>query len=179
MPDGDTTPVRSQRRLPLSGAASRAAAATLRPIAGVATAALDAGLDAERRAVERVLDSDQLARLVSGAIDNGHVQAALKRALHSDGAKQVIATFFESGVFDDVIDQLLASPALWRLIDEVAASPAVRAAVTQQSLGFADQVSSEVRSRSRRADDWLERTAQRLRRRDEQASATAEPQTSS
>jgi hypothetical protein len=59
----------------------------------------------------------------------------------------------------------LASPALWRLVDEIAASPAVTAAITQQSLGFADQVEEQVRMRSRGADDWLEQKVRRLTRR--------------
>jgi hypothetical protein len=48
------------------------------------------------------------------------------------------------------------------MIDEIAGSPAVTAAISQQGLGFADQVTDEVRTRSRKADDWLERAARRL-----------------
>ena len=52
--------------------------------------------------------------------------------------------------------------ALWRLVDELASSPAVTGAITQQGLGFADQVGDVARARSRTADDWLERRARRL-----------------
>jgi hypothetical protein len=90
----------------------------------------------------------------------------VEEVVESDSAKEVIATFFESGLFDEFIDRLIASDALWRLVDEIAASPAVAAAVTQQSLGFADQVGDQVRARSRTADDRLERVARRLTRRD-------------
>jgi hypothetical protein len=38
----------------------------------------------------------------------------------------------------------------------------VTAAISQQGLGFADEVGDEVRERSRKADDWVERTARRL-----------------
>jgi hypothetical protein len=38
-------------------------------------------------------------------------------------------------------------------------------AITQQSFGFADQVAGGVRSRSRTADDWLERVVRRALRR--------------
>jgi hypothetical protein len=48
------------------------------------------------------------------------------------------------------------------MIDEIAASPAVTAAISQQGLSFADQVGDQMRDRSRKADDWVERAARRL-----------------
>src|SRR5205807_2245900 len=83
----------------------------------------------------------------------------------SEGAAQLIDTFFDSGLFDRLVDRLLASDGLWRLVDVIAASPAVRAAVSQQGLGFADQVGDAVRARSRKGDRRLERAARRLIRR--------------
>jgi hypothetical protein len=61
--------------------------------------------------------------------------------------------------------RLLESPELWLVVEEIARSPAVTEAITQQSLGFADQVASEVRRGSSGADAWLERAARRVRRR--------------
>ncbi len=95
-------------------------------------------------------------------LESEHVQRGLRRALEGDGARQLVDDFFDSGVFDHFVDRLLASPALWHLVDEVADSPAVTAAITQQGLGFADQVAGEVRRRSRRVDDLLEGFAHRL-----------------
>ena len=46
-----------------------------------AEAAADAGLSLERRAVNRVLESDELERVVVVAINSVHIQAALKQAL--------------------------------------------------------------------------------------------------
>jgi hypothetical protein len=159
---------------PLADAGRRAASAALRPLGNVASAAVNAGesavnasLQAELRAFERVLSGPELDRMLTAAFDNEHVQGAIKRALHSNAAKGLVDSFFESPVFDEVVDQLLARPGLWRLIDEVAASPAVTAAITQQGLGFADQVGEQVRNRSRNADDWMERAARRLTRRRE------------
>ena len=85
------------------------------------------------------------------------LQAIVAQVVRSDGATQLIDTFFDSGLFDTLVDRLLASDGLWRLIDEVASSPAVRAAVSQQGLGFADQLGDVVRERSRRGDRRLER----------------------
>jgi hypothetical protein len=159
----------------LVGFGTRAATATLRPIVGVAEAAAGAGLNIERRAVNRVLESDELERVVIVAINSAHIQAALKQALASDGAGQLIDSVFDSGLIDRFLarlvdsgtldrffDRLLTSEGLWNLIDEIAGSPAVTAAISQQGLGFADQVGDQVRERSRKADDWMERAARRL-----------------
>ncbi|HUJ35127.1 MAG TPA: hypothetical protein VLW51_07950 [Solirubrobacteraceae bacterium] len=147
---------------PIAGLGARAATATLRPIVGVAGAAAEAGLSLERRAVNRVLESDELERVVVVAINSVHIQAALKQALESDGAAQLIDSLFDSGLIDRFLERLLASDSLWTMIDEIAGSPAVTAAISQQGLGFADQVGDEVRARSRKADDWMERAARRL-----------------
>ena len=143
---------------PAVGVASLA----VRPLSGAASAAVEAGRGLERRAVQRVLDSPEVERLPSAALDSEWTQAAIKNALASDGAKQLVASLFESGLFDEILDRLLEREALWRMVDELATSPAVTAAVTQQGLGFADQVGDVARARSRSADDWLERRARRL-----------------
>jgi hypothetical protein len=160
---------------PLVGLGSRAATATLRPIAGVVEAAADVGVSLERRVVNRVLESDELERVVVVAVNSAHIQAALKQALESDGVAQLIDSVFDSGLIDRFLaglvdsgtldrffDRLLTSEGLWHLIDEIAGSPAVTAAISQQGLGFADQVGDQVRDRSRKADDWMERAARRL-----------------
>jgi hypothetical protein len=134
----------------------------MRPVRGAAAAVVDAGRELERRTMQRVLDSPEVERLPSAALDSPWTQAAIKNALASDGAKQLVASLFESGLFDEIIDRLLESDALWRMVDELASSPGVTAAITQQGLGFADQVGDVARARSRIADDWLEGRARRL-----------------
>jgi hypothetical protein len=145
----------------LTSIGTRAAAATMKPFAGPVNAAAEAGIGLQRRAIDRLLDSGELEHLLASP----RLQAAVKQVVESDGAKMLVDTFFDSGLFDRLVDRLLDSDALWHMIDEIAASPAVLAAVSQQGLGFADQVGSEVRGRSRKADDWLERAAHRLIRR--------------
>jgi hypothetical protein len=164
---------------PLVGFGTRAATATLRPIVGVAGAAAEAGLDLERRAVNRVLESDELERVVVVAINSAHIQAALKQALESEGATQLVDSLFDSGLLDRFLERLLASESLWNMIDEIASSPAVTAAISQQGLGFADQVGDQVRDRSRKADDWMERAARRLIGRQPRVVLPAEPDASS
>jgi hypothetical protein len=145
----------------LSSIGSRAAAATFSPLSGPVNAAAEAGIGLQRRAVDRLLDSGELEQLLASP----RLQAVVKQVIESDGAKMLVDAFFDSGLFERLVDRLLDSDALWHLVDEIAQSPAVLAAVSQQGLGFADQISTEVRGRSRKADDWLERAAHRLIRR--------------
>lgn len=140
---------------------------TLRPFGRAVGVALDAGTSLERRALDRVLESDEIDRIVTTTLDSERLQLTVRRALESEGAQRLVDTFVDSGLFDHLLQRLGESPALWRLVDEIAQSPAVLAAVSQQGLGFADQVGDEMRSRSRKADDWLERAARRLAHRNQ------------
>lgn len=153
----------------------RAASAALRPLTGVVGAAAGVGISLERRAVDRVLASDELERVINATVSSPHVQSALVQATQSEAVDRLVDSLFESGVVDKVMDRLidsgaldrfllrmLSSEGLWQLIDEISASPAVTAAISQQGLSFADQVGEEMRDRSRRADDWVERAARRL-----------------
>ena len=142
MPEEPTQNARSRGFRPLGGIGGRAAAATFRPFTDAAAVELEV--------------------LLAAALESEHVQRGLRGAFESDGGKQLVADFFDSGLFDEFVDRLLASGALWRLVDEIVDSPAVTAAVTQQGLGFADQLGEEMRRRTRRADDRLERVAHRL-----------------
>jgi hypothetical protein len=151
---------RSQRLL--VGIGERA----LRPFSSAAGVAVrTTTIVVERVVVEPILDSPDFERLVSSALNSDRVHAAVERLFESDGARRLVDSFFDSGLFDEFASRLLESDALWELVDRVADSPSVTAAITQQSLGFADQMGEEVRSRSRNADDWLERAARRLSRR--------------
>jgi hypothetical protein len=142
-----------------------AAASALRPVNGAVGAALEIGLTIQRRAVDRVLDSPELERVMLEAVESRRVQTALQVAISSEAANRLVDSFFDSGMFDRLVERLLESEGLWHLVDEVAQSPAVMAAVSQQGLTFADQVGDQVRDRSQRADDWLERAARRVIRR--------------
>lgn len=138
----------------------RAAAVTMKPVTGAAGAAAEAGMGLQRRAIDRLLDSGELEQLLASP----RLQALAEQVLDSDGAKKLVDVFFESGLFDRLVDGLLASDGLWYLVDQISASPAVRAAIAQQGLGFADQVGGVVRRRARRADDSLGRIAERVAR---------------
>ena len=151
----------------------RAAHSALRPVNGAVGAALGFGMSIQRKAVDRVLDSPELERVMVEVVESRRVQTALEVAISSEAANRLVDSFFDSGMFDRLVERLLESEGLWHLVDEIAQSPAVMAAVSQQGLTFADQVGDQVRDRSRRADDWVERAAWRIiRRRNRQAPET-------
>ncbi len=142
-----STPLVLRPLVGIAGLGGRAAAGTLKPLGGV----------------------------IEAALEDERIQAAVQRALAGEGATRLLDVLFESGIIDRFmaqlldsgtldrfLDRLLTSQGLWNVVDEVAASPAVTAAISQQGLGFADQVGGEVRARSRKADDWMERAARRL-----------------
>lgn len=169
MAENDESTSRSRPRRLLTGIGGRTMSLTVKPLSSAASGAVQVSIEFERAALERVLDSHQLEQLVSSALNSERVHEAALRLFESEAAKRLVAGFFDSGLFDEFAARLLESDALWEMIDRIADSPAVTAAISQQGLGFADQVGEEVRVRSRTADDWLERTARRLTRRRERA----------
>jgi len=145
--------------------------------AGLATleAFLASGLAGE--AVDRVVDSELPRRVAARALADGVVEAAAARmfdgpelervveaALESPASERLLVRVIESSLLDQAVERLLMSEELWVAVDEIARSPAVAEAIAQQGMGFADQVAGGVRTRSRRADDWLERAARRTLR---------------
>ena len=76
----------------------------------------------------------------------------------------------ESQVAIEVTDSVLQSAAVQHAIDHLAASPELRKAITDQSMGMAQQTMEGVRRRGEALDDSAERTARRwLRRQPPQA----------
>lgn len=109
--------------------------------------------------VDTAIASDGAERMIHSPA----LWTLIGKALESENAEGLVTRLFDSGLADQFIDRLATNKAVWRLVDEIAASPAVTAAVTQQSLGFADQVGGELRARARQADDWILRKARRDR----------------
>src|SRR4051794_32516906 len=135
-------PPRTPRNDPvhrIAGFGTRAAARAVRPFADV------------------ILDGPEIERL----LDDPQILDALRRARPGARGKRAPDIIIEGGLVDELLEQLLTRPALCPLVDELVASPAVTAAITQQSLGFADLIGAEIRGRARRADDWLERRGRR------------------
>jgi hypothetical protein len=118
-----------------------------------------------RRVVDRMLADGIVEQMTARVVEGPELERAVERVLESAAAERLVGRVIESRLLDEAVRRLLESEDLWLLVDEIARSPAVADAITQQSVGFADQVADGVRVRSRGADAWLERAARRALRR--------------
>ena len=138
--------VRSIVEGPLGDVAARAAVRS-GLIERIAGEMLEAGV--AEHVADRVLAGPELDRLVS-------------RVLEDQATERLVAQVLDSRLLDESVKRVLASEELWLVVDEIARSPSVTSAISQQGMGFADQVVEEVGVRTRRADAWLERAARRM-----------------
>lgn len=114
---------------------------------------------------DEVIASEALERAIGRALESPETERLVQSVVDSPAMERLVARAVDSRLIDAVTGQLLESEELWRLVEEIARSPAVTEAISHQSMGFADQVAGEVRSRSVRADAAVERAARRLLRR--------------
>jgi hypothetical protein len=121
--------------------------------------------DAVDAIVERALEQGIVERAAGRVLDGPELERVVIAALESPAMERIVARAIDSRLVDEAVARLLESEDLWVVVEEIAQSPAVTDAITQQSMGFADQVADGVRSRSRNADAWLERAARRALRR--------------
>jgi hypothetical protein len=135
----------------------------------VTLAAVDAAFASRvaEEVVDRAIASGLVERLVDRLVERLLAERVLERAVGS--------VFDDGRVIDELVTRLIESEDLWVLVDEIAQSPAVTEAIGRQSIGFADQVASGVRARSRTADDRLERVARRALRRPQRGESQAPP----
>jgi len=128
-----------------------------------------------RRVVDRMLIDGIVEQTATRIVNGPELERAVETVLESAAAERLVGQVIESKLLDEAVRRLLESEELWLLVEEIARSPAVTEAITQQSMGFADQVADGVRGRSRRADVWLERAARRALRRDTAEDLPDEP----
>jgi hypothetical protein len=112
---------------------------------------------AERREVairvtDRALDDGAADRLVEHLLEHPELERILDGALASRFAHSAATRLGES---EDVL----------RVVDAIARSESVRDALQAQSTGLATELADEVRGRTSRVDDMLERRARALLRR--------------
>src|SRR6266404_529170 len=94
------------------------------------------------RVIRKLAADGELERLLDAALASPRTLAFLDQVLASP---RTLA----------LLDQVLASDATGQVLERVIAGPEVRAAVTTQSVGFADQVTGGVRQAAARLDRRL------------------------
>ncbi len=121
------------------------------------------------RTVERVMESrlvDELtAQLIGSVVNHPATERVISDVLDGPETDRLVARVMESRLVDELVTQLLQSDELRRLVAQISTSPEVRAALSQQTAGFAQDVTVGVRSRTVVADDAVEKTARSLLRR--------------
>ena len=121
------------------------------------------------RTVARVMQSrmaDELTdQLVTAVVNHPATDRLISTVLDGPETDRLVARVMESRLLDELITQLLASEELRRLGAHISTSPEVRAALSQQTAGFAEDVTVGVRSRTVVADDAVEKAARSLLRR--------------
>jgi hypothetical protein len=139
-----------------------------RTVSAAARFASGAAADLALGALDGVLASrvvdEAIERISSHVLQSPEFERIVVDAIESPATERLVTRVIESRLLEDIVTRLLEREELWLAVEEIARSPAVTEAITQQSLGFADQVAAGVRAGSSGADVWLERAARRMRR---------------
>jgi hypothetical protein len=135
------------------------------PTRWVLLSTLDATLSGLDAALNSPLAQEAVGRILASPLTDDVWERIVGGVLESPDAERVLARVIDSRMVESVMLQLLESDGLWILVEEIAQSPAVTAAISQQGVGFANQMAGVMRDRSRTADDRLERLVRRLARR--------------
>jgi uncharacterized RDD family membrane protein YckC len=137
---------------PQNGSVDSLVRATGRAVAPVARAGWRGA-----RGIARRLGFD---RAVEDAVDRG-----VDRALDSEAAAKATERLLKTDTANRVWDKVLESDEAQKLVERVAEAPEVRAAITSQGIGLAEDLRRGVRRASRRVDTVLENGARRVLRR--------------
>lgn len=119
----------------------------------------------------------ELARLIDAAFASTLPEDVAKSAVRHRVLERVVAELAASGALDRAVKEALESPHAGELVDrvmrsdemqrairEVVAGPEVRAAITQQTTGLAGELVDGVRTRAVRVDDRAEQAVRRRSR---------------
>jgi uncharacterized RDD family membrane protein YckC len=121
-------------------------------------------------AVDEVLSAPEIARVIDRALAGPLPEEIARSIVRHRVLERVVAELAATGELERLLaealasprtqgltDQVLSSDQLDRAVQQLAASPAVRAAITQQTTGFAEEVVERVRKSAVRFDDRLDR----------------------
>ncbi|HMI21530.1 MAG TPA: RDD family protein [Gaiellaceae bacterium] len=129
---------------------------------------------ATRRPLEAAADDHlvpELSRLADRAFASELPEELARSIAEHHVLERVALELAENGALDSAVEKVLASPQTKETVDrlvrsdevrlaikEVVASPEVRAALAEQSVGMAEEMAADVRSRTRVLDDRIGRS---------------------
>jgi len=181
---------RSPLTAPIRGRAARTANGLARDGRELATrsqvSARDAGAEVMRRledelsrsgvvdeVLDRLLSSGAFDRVITYVVNHPATEALVANVIDEPGMDRLITRVLESRLVDDVTAQLLVSEELQVVLEYITRSPELRAALTRQTAGLADDVAVGVRTRTFAADETAERIARAVFRRKRRPEAAA------
>ena len=153
-----------------SGLADAAGRAALRP----ARAAARAWRGPIEEAVDEVLSTPELARVIDRALAGSLPEELARSLVRNRVLERVVAELAASGELERLVtaalgspktleltDRVLASDETQRTLRHVASSPELRDAIARQTTGLADEVVAGVRASAARLDDRAEQAVRR------------------
>jgi uncharacterized RDD family membrane protein YckC len=145
---------------------SPAAAPFRGPAESLAASGREAEFHARKRlesAAEGILDGPLPEASARALVEHDVARRVAAEVLASVDVETVAAEALDSEATDRIVERVLASPAferrLGQVVEAVLTSPEVRAALTRQTTGLAEQLVYTARNRSADADDSAERFA--------------------
>jgi hypothetical protein len=130
-------------------------------------AAEGAGVRARARSVLERRAEDAVDWLLAGRLPDAVARSAIEHQVAERIAAELVESLdlelavtaaLDNETTERLVQAVLVSPAMQRTIEYVASSPEVRAALTAQSTGLAEEMVSGVRTRAETFDDVAERT---------------------
>lgn len=113
----------------------------------------------------RATSSDLFRQLISAILSNPATETLLDEALADPAVERLATRVLDSALVDHLTKRLLDSDEMQLVLEHVTRSPELRAAVSRQTAGLAEDVAGGVRSRTAVADMASERMAQQFIRR--------------
>ena len=135
------------------------------PAGRVFLSVFDVALGGVDAAVRSEVFQEAFDRVMVSAFADDFLDRVIARVADSPDVERLVRGMVDTRLVDAVLVQLLESEGLWVLVEEIVQSPTVTNAISQQGVGFANQMAGVMRDRSRTADDRLERLARRFTRR--------------
>jgi uncharacterized RDD family membrane protein YckC len=102
--------------------------------------------------VERVA-AEMLEAADAGELDLEETERLARRVVASPAFQRVLLDAVEAQLTPELADRLLQNPETERIVESIVSGPAVRAALAQQTVSFADEIATAVRRRARALDD--------------------------